>query len=285
MKEEKLLKIFDALNFGTQYLKGFVSEPRLEAEGLLSFTLGVEREYIIVNRDKELNEVSFEKYKNLLDLRKSGTPYQYIVGKKHFMGLIFKVSPKVLIPRNDTEVLVEEVLKRLKKNDVVLDIGTGSGAIAVSIAKYKDVKVYAVDISADALAVAKENAYENGVSDKIIFLKSDLFSSVPDDIKFDVIVSNPPYIRSGDMDKLQEEVKKEPKIALDGGEDGLLFYRKIVKDSKWHIKSGGIISFEVGYDEADDVSQILLDGGYGNIEIVKDLQGIGRVVLGKWLDS
>ncbi|MDI3311524.1 MAG: HemK/PrmC family methyltransferase, partial [Thermoanaerobacterium sp.] len=141
------------------------------------------------------------------------------------------------------------------------------------------------DISADALATAEENAYENGVSDKIIFLRSDLFSSVPDDIKFDVIVSNPPYIRSGDMDKLQEEVKKEPKIALDGGEDGLLFYRKIVKDSKWHIKSGGIISFEVGYDEADDVSQILLDGGYGNIEIVKDLQGIDRVVLGKWLDS
>lgn len=285
MREEKLLKIFDALNFGTQYLKNYVSEPRLEAEGLLSFLLGVGREYIIVNRDKELSENIFERYKGLLDLRKDGMPYQYIVGKKHFMGLIFKVSPNVLIPRNDTEVLVEEVLKRLQKNDVVLDIGTGSGAIAVSIAKYKDVKVYAVDISDDALSVARDNAYENGVLDKIVFLKSDLFSSVPKDVKFDVIVSNPPYIRSGDIDKLQEEVKKEPKIALDGGEDGLLFYRKIVRDSKEYIKSSGIIAFEVGYDEAGDVSRILLDGGYGNIEIVKDLQGIDRVVLGKWLGS
>ncbi|MEG6567104.1 peptide chain release factor N(5)-glutamine methyltransferase [Thermoanaerobacterium saccharolyticum] len=279
------MKIFDALNFGIQYLKSYVLEPRLEAEGLLSFTLGAEREYIIVNRDKEISEDIFERYKGLLDLRISGMPYQYIVGKKHFMGLIFKVSPKVLIPRNDTEILVEEVLKRLKKNDVVLDIGTGSGAIAVSIAKHKDVKVYALDISDDALSVARDNAYENGVLDKIVFLKSDLFSSVPKDVKFDVIVSNPPYIRSGDIDKLQEEVKKEPKIALDGGEDGLLFYRNIVKESKGYIKSGGIIAFEVGYDEAFDVSQILLDGGYGNIEIAKDLQGIDRVVLGKWLDS
>lgn len=277
------MKIFDALNFGIQYLKSRVSEPRLEAEGLLSFALGVKREYIIVNRDKEISEDIFERYKSLLDLRISGMPYQYIVGKKHFMGLIFKVSPKVLIPRNDTEILVEEVLKRLKKSDVVLDIGTGSGAIAVSIAKYKDVKVYALDISDDALSVARDNAYENGVLDKIVFLKSDLFSSVPKDVKFDVIVSNPPYIRSGDIDKLQEEVKKEPKIALDGGEDGLLFYRNIVRDSKGCIKKGGIIAFEVGYDEAFDVSQILLDGGYGDIEIVKDLQGIDRVVLGRWL--
>ncbi|KAA5805547.1 peptide chain release factor N(5)-glutamine methyltransferase, partial [Thermoanaerobacterium thermosaccharolyticum] len=203
--------------------------------------------------------------------------------EKHFMGLIFNVSPSVLIPRNDTEILVEEVLKRLKSGDTVLDIGTGSGAIAVSIAKYKDVKVYAVDISDEALEVAKENACENGVSDKVIFIKSDLFSSIPKDIKFDLIVSNPPYIRSNEINELQEEVKREPKIALDGGEDGLTFYRRIVKDSINYIKFGGIIAFEVGFNQAWDVKDILIDSGYSDIEVVKDLQGIDRVVLGKRL--
>jgi protein-(glutamine-N5) methyltransferase, release factor-specific len=283
MREEKLLKIFDAVNFGTKYLKAHVSEPRLEAEGLLSFTLEVSKEYLLINRDKEITDDSFNKYMEFLDLRKSGMPYQYIVGKKHFMGLIFNVSPSVLIPRNDTEILVEEVLKRLKSGDTVLDIGTGSGAIAVSIAKYKDVKVYAVDISDEALEVAKGNACENGVSDKVIFIKSDLFSSIPKDIKFDLIVSNPPYIRSNEINELQEEVKREPKIALDGGEDGLTFYRKIVKDSVNYIKFGGIIAFEVGFDQGWDVKDILVDGGYSDIEVVKDLQGIDRVILGKRL--
>lgn len=277
------MKIFDAVNFGTKYLKAHVSEPRLEAEGLLSFTLEVSKEYLLINRDKEITDDSFNKYMEFLDLRKSGMPYQYIVGKKHFMGLIFNVSPSVLIPRNDTEILVEEVLKRLKSGDTVLDIGTGSGAIAVSIAKYKDVKVYAVDISDEALEVAKGNACENGVSDKVIFIKSDLFSSIPKDIKFDLIVSNPPYIRSNEINELQEEVKREPKIALDGGEDGLTFYRKIVKDSVNYIKFGGIIAFEVGFDQGWDVKDILVDGGYSDIEVVKDLQGIDRVVLGKRL--
>lgn len=283
MREEKLLKIFDAVNFGTKYLKAHVSEPRLEAEGLLSFTLEVSKEYLLINRDKEITDDSFNKYMEVLDLRKSGMPYQYIVGEKHFMGLIFNVSPSVLIPRNDTEILVEEVLKRLKSGDTVLDIGTGSGAIAVSIAKYKDVKVYAVDISDEALEVAKENACENGVSDKVIFIKSDLFSSIPKDIKFDLIVSNPPYIRSNEINELQEEVKREPKIALDGGEDGLTFYRRIVKDSINYIKFGGIIAFEVGFNQAWDVKDILIDSGYSDIEVVKDLQGIDRVVLGKRL--
>ncbi|WHE07015.1 peptide chain release factor N(5)-glutamine methyltransferase [Thermoanaerobacterium thermosaccharolyticum] len=277
------MKIFDAVNFGTKYLKAHVSEPRLEAEGLLSFTLEVSKEYLLINRDKEITDDSFNKYMEFLDLRKSGMPYQYIVGKKHFMGLIFNVSPSVLIPRNDTEILVEEVLKRLKSGDTVLDIGTGSGAIAVSIAKYKDVKVYAVDISDEALEVAKGNACENGVSDKVIFIKSDLFSSIPKDIKFDLIVSNPPYIRSNEINELQEEVKREPKIALDGGEDGLTFYRKIVKDSVNYIKFGGIIAFEVGFDQGWDVKDILVDGGYSDIEVVKDLQGIDRVILGKRL--
>ncbi|TCW36500.1 release factor glutamine methyltransferase [Thermohydrogenium kirishiense] len=277
------MKIFDAVNFGTKYLKGSIAEPRIESEALLSFTLGASKEYLLINRDKELTDDSFNKYMEVLDLRKSGMPYQYIVGEKHFMGLIFNVSPSVLIPRNDTEILVEEVLKRLKSGDTVLDIGTGSGAIAVSIAKYKDVKVYAVDISDGALKVAKENADINGVSDKVIFIKSDLFSSIPDDIRYDLIVSNPPYIRSNEINELQEEVKREPKIALDGGEDGLTFYRRIVKDSVNYIKFGGIIAFEVGFDQAWDVKDILVDDGYSDIEVVKDLQGIDRVVLGKRL--
>lgn len=279
------MKIFDAVRYGTDYLIDCIKEARLEAELLLSFALGVDREYILINRDKELSSDVVKRYIDILEMRKNGMPYQYIVGKKHFMGLMFNVSPSVLIPRNDTEVLVEEALKRLKNGDTVLDIGTGSGAIAVSIAKYKDVKVYAVDISNEALEIAQKNAAINDVSDKVIFMKSDLFSSLPRDVKFDLIVSNPPYIRSCDINGLQEEVKKEPLIALDGGEDGLMFYRRIVKDSVNYIKYCGFMVFEVGYDQANDVKSLLLNGGYSDIEVVKDLQGIERVVIGKRLSK
>ncbi|WP_434564771.1 peptide chain release factor N(5)-glutamine methyltransferase [Thermoanaerobacterium thermosaccharolyticum] len=279
------MKIFDAVRYGTDYLIDYIKEARLEAELLLSFALGVDREYILINRDKELSSDVVKRYIDILEMRKNGMPYQYIVGKKHFMGLMFNVSPSVLIPRNDTEVLVEEALKRLKNGDTVLDIGTGSGAIAVSIAKYKDVKVYAVDISNEALEIAQKNAAINDVSDKVIFMKSDLFSSLPRDVKFDLIVSNPPYIRSCDINGLQEEVKKEPLIALDGGEDGLMFYRRIVKDSVNYIKYCGFMVFEVGYDQANDVKSLLLNGGYSDIEVVKDLQGIERVVIGKRLSK
>lgn len=277
------MKVFDAVRYGAGYLMDITGDARLEAELLLSFTLGVDREYILINRDREISEDDVKRYDDILRMRKSGIPYQYIVGKKYFMGLMFNVSPSVLIPRNDTEILVEEALKRLKRGDIVLDIGTGSGAIAVSIAKYKDVKVYAVDISCKALEIAKGNAAINDVSDRVVFIESDLYSSLPGDIKFDLIVSNPPYIRSCDIEGLQKEVKKEPLIALDGGADGLMYYRRIVKDSADYIKAGGTLAFEVGYDQAIDVKNILINGGYSEIEIAKDLQGIDRVVIGKRL--
>lgn len=281
MREEKLLKISDAVRYGMEYLNGNIKEPRLEAELLLSYVLNVDRTYIIVNRDKELSPDDIKRFFDLLEMRKENIPYQYIVGKKYFMGLIFNVSPSVLIPRNDTEILVEEVLKRLKNGDAVLDIGTGSGAIAVSIAKYKDVQVFAVDISIDALKIARENAIMNNVEDKVTFIRSDLYSSLPNNVKFDVIVSNPPYIRSNEIKDLQEEVKKEPIIALDGGEDGLDFYRRIIKDSHNYMKKDAIMAFEVGYDQAQDVENLLKNYGYSHIEIIKDLQGIDRVLIGK----
>lgn len=198
------------------------------------------------------------------------------------MGLEFEVSPAVLIPRPETEILVEEVLKRLKPNSRFLDIGTGSGAIAVSIAKYSiNSKGYAVDISNDALAIAKKNAKRNAVDGKIKFIKSDLYSSLPDEAEFDFIISNPPYIRSKDIEKLQEEVQKEPLIALDGGKDGLLFYRRIIKDAGKYLKADGYIAFEVGYNQAGEVKDLLKNANFFNLEVIKDLQGIDRVVIGK----
>ncbi|MDI6603677.1 MAG: peptide chain release factor N(5)-glutamine methyltransferase [Thermoanaerobacteraceae bacterium] len=276
------MKVYEAVLAGAEMLKSVCENPRFESELFLAFTLDTDRRYIIINRDTDLKEEDLKHFFGLISERKKNIPYQYIVGKKYFMGLEFEVSPAVLIPRPETEILVEEVLKRLKPNSRFLDIGTGSGAIAVSIAKYSiNSKGYAVDISNDALAIAKKNAKRNAVDGKIKFIKSDLYSSLPDEAEFDFIISNPPYIRSKDIEKLQEEVQKEPLIALDGGKDGLLFYRRIIKDAGKYLKADGYIAFEVGYNQAGEVKDLLKNANFFNLEVIKDLQGIDRVVIGK----
>lgn len=278
------MKVCDAINKGAANLKGVCESPRFEASLLLAYCLKTDRTKLILHMEKELNNEDEKKYFELIDMRKAFMPYQYIVGKQHFMGMEFVVNPDVLIPRPDTEILVEEVIKRLKRGSYVLDIGTGSGAIAVSIAKYfKECLVYAADISSDALKTAKVNALINGVDDRVIFFKSDIFSSIPEGLKFDFIVSNPPYIKSKEIQTLQEEVKKEPIIALDGGSDGLLFYRKIIKEAYVYLNISGMIGLEAGYGQADEISEILLSSGFADIEIKRDLQGIKRVVIAKYL--
>lgn len=261
------------------------TSAKLDVELAMCKILDVTRLYIHLNLDEEICKKDQNRIEALLKQRRKGRPMAYIIGKKEFMGLDFFVKEGVLIPRPDTEVLVEDIIEQAKKidNPLIVDIGTGSGAISVSLAKYiKDSKVYSLDISDDALEVGQVNAKNNEVEDKITFLKSDVFSSLEnEDIKFDIIVSNPPYIRKADIAGLEVDVKNyEPSLALDGGDDGLDFYRKITEDSIKVIKDNGILGYEVGYDQAEDVKKIMIQSGYGDIRILEDLASIQRVVIG-----
>ncbi|AIS51353.1 release factor glutamine methyltransferase PrmC [Thermoanaerobacter kivui] len=277
------MKVYEAVNLGAAELKGICANPKFESELLLAYCLGIDRTKLILKKEEKLEGKQLKKFLELLNMRKSRIPYQYIVKKQHFMGLEFFVDENVLIPRPDTETLVEEVLKRLRKGDVIIDIGTGSGAIAISIAKYfKNCTVYAVDISKKALEVAKYNAKMHGVLDKIVFIESDVFSNVSKDLKFDFIVSNPPYIKRSEIETLQKEVKKEPIIALDGGPDGLLFYKKIIKEGPFYINIEGNIVFEIGYGQKEAVTDLLKKNGFEDIEVIKDLSGIDRVIIAKY---
>ena len=270
----------------SEELKEISDTPRLDVELILQKSLGdVDRIYIHINLNKELSDDEYNLFLSMIKDRINGRPVAYIVGNREFMGLDFFVKEGVLIPRPDTEVLVEEIIELCKNKDKVeiLDIGTGSGAITVSLAKYIEKStIKSLDISDIPLEVGKKNAMNNDVDNKIEFIKSDLFSSIKDkNIKFDVIVSNPPYIPKKDMDTLHTQVKDyEPYNALEGGIDGLDFYRDITDQSKSYLKEDGILAYEVGHDQAKDVSDIMKDNGYTKIYTKKDIQGIDRVVIG-----
>lgn len=258
--------------------------PRLDVETLLQKVLGVDRLYILLNLERVLSEDEEQLFNKFINERLNNRPIAYIVGNREFMGLDFFVKEGVLIPRPDTEVLVEEVIKLAKKKDAknILDIGTGSGAITVSLAKYlENVKVTSVDISDIALEIGKRNAISNEVDDRINFVKSDLFTNIDKETKFDIIVSNPPYIKREVIETLDKQVKDyEPYNALEGGVDGLDFYRAITKQAKNYLKKGGILAYEVGHDQSEDVSKLMEIDGYTNIYTLKDLQQIDRVVIG-----
>lgn len=260
--------------------------PKLDTEIILQKVLGdVDRLYIQLNLNQKLSDDELEEFNIMINERLAGRPIAYIVNNREFMGLDFFVEEGVLIPRPDTEPLVEEIIELTKgKDDLnIVDIGTGSGAISVSLAKYiKNCYVYSLDISKKALSIGKKNAISNNVDSKIEFIESDLFSGIKDrNIQLDLIVSNPPYIRKKDIDTLHTQVKDyEPYIALEGGEDGLDFYRAITKESVDYLISGGILAFEVGHDQAKDVCDIMRYNGYSKIYTKKDLQGIDRVVIG-----
>ena len=258
--------------------------PRLDVETLLQKALGVDRLYILLNLDKDLSEDEEKTFNKFIEERLNNRPIAYIVGNREFMGLDFYVQEGVLIPRPDTEVLVEEVIEIAKdKGQIeILDIGAGSGAITVSLAKYlENAKLTSVDISEIALEIAKKNAISNNVEDRINFVKSDLFSSLNKNQKFDIIVSNPPYIKREVIDTLDKQVKDfEPYNALEGGIDGLDFYRAITTQAKDYLKEGGVLAYEVGHDQSEDVSKLMEMDGYTNIYTLKDLQQIDRVVIG-----
>ncbi|CEK36739.1 peptide chain release factor N(5)-glutamine methyltransferase [Paraclostridium sordellii] len=267
-------------------LSSISDTPKLDIEILLQKALGdVDRLYIQLNLDKKLSDEELKCFNEMINDRLNGRPIAYIVKNREFMALDFYVEEGVLIPRPDTEPLVEEVIELSKgmKDVTIVDIGTGSGAISVSLAKYiKNSYVYSLDISDKALSIGKKNAVNNEVDDKIEFIKSDVFTGIKDrNLKLDIIVSNPPYIKKEDIKTLHTQVKDyEPYIALEGGEDGLDFYRIITEKSLKYLKSNGILAFEVGHDQANDVCTIMENHGYKKIYTKKDLQGIDRVVIG-----
>ncbi len=207
-------------------------------------------------------------------------PIQYIIGEAYFMGEFFKVTPDVLIPRDETEILVTKAIEIINKNNLktVLDIGTGSGCIACTVANNTDATVLGVDISSDALMVALDNVTKLGINNKAVFRKSDLYEKVRDDEKFDIIISNPPYIPEGT--ELEPELMHEPKVALFAEENGIQMYRRIIEDAAKYLNKDGWLMFELGIDESEPV-KIFMEQYFHDIEIIKDLAGIDRVICGK----
>ena len=261
-----------------------IESPKLKARLLLQHILDLKREQIIIYDNKEVTQEQEKAYmKNIANIIK-GIPLQHITNTQEFMKMNFYVNSDVLIPRPDTEVLVEEVIKlgKEKRNPSILDLCTGSGAIAVSIAKYlPNAKIYASDISKKALEVAKINAKNNDVADRIEFINSDVFEKMQG-MKFDIIVSNPPYIKTSVIKNLDHEVQEEPVIALDGGKDGLKFYRQIVEEAYSHLKYESYLCFEIGYDQKEEVMQIIEDAKvYSGTYSKKDLYGNDRIIVTK----
>lgn len=257
-----------------------VESPKLKARLLLQYVLDKPRQYIIVYDNKEIDKQQQWQYFVNIEKLTKGVPLQHITHRQEFMKMDFFVDENVLIPRPDTEILVEEVIKIAQKYNSprILDLCTGSGAIAISLKKFvPNADITAVDISEKALEIAQKNAEK--LEAKINFVKSDLFDKL-DNKKFDIIVSNPPYIRKDEIKKLSEEVQKEPKIALDGGEDGLDFYRIITEQAINYLKTGSFLCFEIGYNQKNDVIKIIEDEqNYKNTYCKKDLYGNDRIII------
>ena len=261
-----------------------IDSPLLDAELFMSEALGVSRMSLLLEPDREVTEAEKKRYFEMLEKRGKNVPAQYILGRCEFMSLDFCVNENVLIPRPDTEILVETVLEKAKETGInsITDIGTGSGCIAVSLAKYGIDRVKAVDISPKALETAAKNAALNGIADKIEFLQADALSPNFEINNVDAVVSNPPYIETDIIPTLMKEVKDyEPMNALDGGSDGLVFYRAITKSAAKGLKKGGYVFYEIGYNQGKAVSDILKAEGFEDINIVKDLSGLDRVVYGR----
>jgi release factor glutamine methyltransferase len=257
----------------------------LDSQLLLSKVLNKDKLFIMLNRDFNLSKNQEEEFFRLIKLRESKMPTKYILGECEFMGMNFIVKPGVLIPRPDTEVLVEEVIKHIKEKAYtkVCDVCCGSGAIGIAIAEFiKDASVMMYDISYDALAVSKLNIERLELCKRVQVESSDLLQvAISENKKFQVIVSNPPYIREDVIPTLMDDVKNyEPYIALSGGSDGLDFYRRITKESLLVLEEGGLLAFEIGYDQKEEVMNILSKSGFKNIECIKDLSGNDRVIKG-----
>lgn len=276
---------FEAVKWASRALQSAgVPDPGTDAHLLMEYASGKDRAHLLILGREKMPEREEAGYREAIRKRMSRIPLQQIAGKAYFMGLEFHVSGDVLIPRQDTEILAEAAIDIIGKfhedrKVSVLDLCTGSGCLAVSIAHYcGETEVTAADISPEALKIAKDNAEENRTS--VRFIESDLFDRIPE--RYDLIVSNPPYIRSEEIPELMEEVKNhEPHLALDGGPDGLHFYRKVTDEATAHLREGGFLLYEIGKDQGEDVRKILQECGFREIRVLKDFAGLDRVVCGR----
>lgn len=275
------MKIKEALIEGRDFLKNLeYTDPIYETRKILGEILERDLSYLISHENEELSASVERKYFDILKKRQEGLPLQYILGREDFYGRTFTVLEGVLIPRQDTEISVEVILKILKNNNIknLLEIGCGSGIVSVTLdlETRGQVDITAVDISPQA--IKNTNVNKNNLKSNIKILESNLFEEINE--KFDLIYSNPPYIKSHEIENLQVEVRDhEPRLALDGGSDGLYFYRKIIKDAPIFLNSHGYLVFEIGYDEAEDISSIMRENF--DLEIYKDLNNLDRVVVGR----
>ncbi|MBX3397110.1 MAG: peptide chain release factor N(5)-glutamine methyltransferase [Gemmataceae bacterium] len=266
------------------FAKKGLESPRLDAELLLAHVLACKRIDLIVRYDEQPNEAQRAAFRSLVQKRLERCPTAYLVGTREFYLLPFEVNAAVLIPRPDTETLVDVGIEFLKKRPAptVLDLGTGSGCVAVCLAhNVKAARVTAVDVSPDAVAVAERNAVRNGVADRIDFRVGNLFAAVEPGTRFDLIVSNPPYIPPSEIETLMPEVKDhEPRLALDGGTDGLAFYRRLTAEARGWLKSGGLLAVEIGHTQGIAVRELFDAAGLRSVAEVKDRGGRPRVVCG-----
>ncbi|WP_411354835.1 peptide chain release factor N(5)-glutamine methyltransferase [Peptoniphilus harei] len=273
------MEIKDALIEGRKYLKDLeYTDPIYETRRILSFLLNKDLSYLVAHDSELLDSTVEERYFDILDKRKNGMPIQYILGEEDFYGRSFKVLEGVLIPRQDTEISVETLLKIIKNNKInnMLEIGCGTGIVSISIDLETKIDVTAVDISKRAIenSIINKEKLDSGIK----IMKSDLFSNIKE--SFDLIYSNPPYIKSNEIEKLQVEVRKhEPRLALDGGEDGLYFYKKIIEKASEYLNDRGYLVFEIGHDEAKDICALMEDKF--DVEVIKDLIKLDRVVVGQ----
>ncbi len=276
------MKIEELLREGKKVLeKNNIEEASIISRILLEYVLKIDRNKLVINKDEEIENNKENEYMGYIKEVVAGKPVQYITNKQEFMGLSFFVDENVLIPQPDTEILVEEAIKyanQIKENVEILDMCTGSGCIGVALAKHvKNAKVTLVDISTKALEVAKKNAKENEVKEKVNFIQSDMFENIKS--KFDVIVSNPPYIKTKVINELDLQVQNEPHLALDGGENGLKFYEILINEAPKYLKENGKIFLEIGYDQKKEVEELARNSKlYKEIETVKDLANNDRVI-------
>lgn len=293
----------DAYDRGRAVLaQASVTEADTDARLLLEYVCGTDRNTLLAHGDREVTKEEEGRYRELAEKRSRHIPLQYLTGVQDFMGLEFSVNEQVLIPRQDTEILVEEALRNLHDGMRVLDMCTGSGCILISLLRYSnDCEGVGADISGEALKVARENAEKllgaraltvrqedpgepgefsgGSAGTHISFVQSDLFEKVEG--KYDMVLSNPPYIRSRVIDTLMPEVQDhEPRQALDGGEDGLSFYRRILEEIPGYLEKGGMLLFETGYDQGEAVSRLMEQAGFLEVRVIKDYGGMDRVVCG-----
>ena len=275
------ISIENLIIYGINELEnGNIENAKIKTKILLAFLMNKNTEYLIFNKNEIVGNKIVKQYKKEIHKMKYGKPLQYITHTQQFMGLSFYVNKHVLIPRFDTEILVDEIINQNieKENLAILDMCTGSGAIAISLSKkLKNSSIYAADISLKAIKIKKKNNKTNNT--KVEFIRSNMFSNILEK-KFDIIVSNPPYIKTKIINKLNKDVKKEPKIALNGGKDGLKYYKILANNAYKHIKPNGMLALEIGFDQKEEIIKILESTNqYKNIICKKDFAGNDRIIL------